>query len=136
MPFPFDLPFLTVVFNFDAVLVRLNSQHHCTIYLDFMCSSCQREFISHFILIFCSFFFYFLIFLGLMTCLLMISYVLNCRVLKHIEASRKEIDNELKGLVKLCRWDPAKSYLSIENLKKTRQKLKKLIQKYTVGSKL
>ncbi|KAI4355485.1 hypothetical protein L6164_004254 [Bauhinia variegata] len=52
-------------------------------------------------------------------------------VLKHIDASRKEIDSELKALVQLCRWEHTKSYLFIENFKKSRQKLKKLIQKYT-----
>ncbi|XP_045787692.1 midasin-like [Trifolium pratense] len=52
-------------------------------------------------------------------------------VSKYIDASRKEILIELKELVKLCRWEHDKSYSSIENLKKSRQKLKKLIQKYT-----
>ncbi|KAL3008468.1 hypothetical protein AAZX31_07G033800 [Glycine max] len=52
-------------------------------------------------------------------------------VLKYIDASRKEVEIELSKLVKLCRWVHGKSYLSIENLKKSRQKLKKLIQKYT-----
>ncbi|XP_027334240.1 midasin [Abrus precatorius] len=52
-------------------------------------------------------------------------------VLKYIETSRKEIEIELKELVKLCRWEHDKSYVSIENLKKSRQKLRKLIQKYT-----
>ncbi|KAJ1401027.1 P-loop containing nucleoside triphosphate hydrolase [Sesbania bispinosa] len=52
-------------------------------------------------------------------------------VLKYIDASRKEIEIELKELVKLYRWEHGKSYLSMENLKKGRQKLRKLIQKYT-----
>ncbi|KAL1318551.1 hypothetical protein AAHE18_15G213600 [Arachis hypogaea] len=52
-------------------------------------------------------------------------------VLKYIDASKKEIETELKELVKLCRWDDSKSYASIEKLKKSRQKLKKLMQKYT-----
>ncbi|AET01690.2 midasin [Medicago truncatula] len=52
-------------------------------------------------------------------------------VSKHIDASRKEILTELKDLVKLCRWEQDKSYSSIENLKKSRQKLKKLIKKHT-----
>jgi len=54
-------------------------------------------------------------------------------VSKHIDASRKEISTELKELVKLCRWEQDKSYSSIENLKKSRQKLKKLIKKHTVS---
>ncbi|XP_020970239.1 midasin-like [Arachis ipaensis] len=53
-------------------------------------------------------------------------------VLEYIDASKKEIETELKELVKLCRWDDSKSYASIEKLKKSRQKLKKLMQKYTV----
>ncbi|KAI5422495.1 hypothetical protein KIW84_045799 [Lathyrus oleraceus] len=52
-------------------------------------------------------------------------------VSKYIDASRKEIFIELKELVKLCRWEDDKSYASIERLKKSRQKLKKLIQKFT-----
>ena len=55
-------------------------------------------------------------------------------VSKHIDTSRKEISTELKELVKLCRWEQDKSYSSIENLKKSRQKLKKLIKKHTVSS--
>ncbi|XP_029127909.1 midasin [Cajanus cajan] len=52
-------------------------------------------------------------------------------VLKYIDASRKEVEIELSKLVKLCRWENGKNYISIESLKKGRQKLKKLIQKYT-----
>ncbi|TKY64312.1 Midasin protein [Spatholobus suberectus] len=52
-------------------------------------------------------------------------------VLKYIDTSRKEVEVELSKLVKLCQWEHGKSYLSIEILKKGRQKLKKLIQKYT-----
>ncbi|KAL4276127.1 hypothetical protein AHAS_Ahas20G0176100 [Arachis hypogaea] len=55
-------------------------------------------------------------------------------VLEYIDASKKEIETELKELVKLCRWDDSKSYASIEKLKKSRQKLKKLMQKYTDSS--
>lgn len=64
------------------------------------------------------------------------NYATDCRVLKYIDTSRKEIEIELKELVKLCRWEHGKSYSSIENLKKGRQKLRKLIQKYTVSVKL
>ncbi|KAL2338821.1 hypothetical protein Fmac_013267 [Flemingia macrophylla] len=52
-------------------------------------------------------------------------------VLKYIDNNRKEVENELIKLVKLCRWERGKNYQSIESLKKGRQKLKKLIQKYT-----
>ncbi|KAK9282811.1 hypothetical protein L1049_011033 [Liquidambar formosana] len=51
--------------------------------------------------------------------------------LEHIEANRRNIERELKELLKLCRWERSESYLSIENSKRTRQKLRKLIQKYT-----
>ncbi|CAJ1950871.1 unnamed protein product [Sphenostylis stenocarpa] len=50
---------------------------------------------------------------------------------KYIDSSRKEVGVELNKLVKLCRWEHGKSHLSIESLKKSRQKLRKLIQKYT-----
>ncbi|KAK8465039.1 hypothetical protein PHAVU_010G134100 [Phaseolus vulgaris] len=52
-------------------------------------------------------------------------------VLKYIDASRKEIGIELSKLVKLCRWEHGKSYLAMESMKKSRQKLRKLVQKYT-----
>ncbi|XP_038723701.1 midasin [Tripterygium wilfordii] len=53
------------------------------------------------------------------------------KVLEHIEANRRNIEMELKELLKLCRWEHVESYLSIENSKRTRQKLRKLIQKYS-----
>ncbi|KOM26933.1 hypothetical protein LR48_Vigan346s001500 [Vigna angularis] len=52
-------------------------------------------------------------------------------VLKYIDASRKEVGIELNKLVKLCQWEHGKSHLSFESMKKSRQKLRKLIQKYT-----
>ncbi|KAJ7963223.1 Midasin [Quillaja saponaria] len=52
-------------------------------------------------------------------------------VLEHIEDSRKKIETELKDLMQLCRWEQTKSYLFIEKSKRARQKLRKLIQKYT-----
>ncbi|EXB29684.1 hypothetical protein L484_013458 [Morus notabilis] len=52
------------------------------------------------------------------------------RILEHIEDSRKKIEQELKELLKLCSWERLESFLSIENSKRTRQKFKKLIQKY------
>jgi len=60
----------------------------------------------------------------------------DCRVLKYIDASRKEVGIELNKLVKLCRWEDGKSHLSFESMKKSRQKLRKLIQKYTVSFRL
>ncbi|CBI35900.3 unnamed protein product, partial [Vitis vinifera] len=53
--------------------------------------------------------------------------------LEHVQANRKNIETELKELLKLCRWEHSESYLSMENSKKTQQKLRKLIQKYTVS---
>ncbi|KAK4269128.1 hypothetical protein QN277_022325 [Acacia crassicarpa] len=52
-------------------------------------------------------------------------------VMNYISMNKKEIEAELKALVKLCQWDCTKSYLSIENLKKSRQKLRKLVQKFS-----
>ncbi|KAL6993116.1 hypothetical protein U1Q18_011234 [Sarracenia purpurea var. burkii] len=52
-------------------------------------------------------------------------------VLDHIEGKRKTIEMELKELLKLCRWEIPENYFSLENSRRTRQKLKKLIQKYT-----
>ncbi|KAG8656474.1 hypothetical protein MANES_04G142500v8 [Manihot esculenta] len=53
------------------------------------------------------------------------------RILEHIEINRRNIDMELKELLKLCRWERPEACLSAENSKRTRQKLRKLIQKYT-----
>ncbi|KAK9099488.1 hypothetical protein Syun_026533 [Stephania yunnanensis] len=52
------------------------------------------------------------------------------RVMEHIEANKRKIATELKELVKLCRWERLDSYLLIETSKRTRQKLRKLIQKF------
>ncbi|XP_010261987.1 PREDICTED: midasin isoform X2 [Nelumbo nucifera] len=49
---------------------------------------------------------------------------------EHIEANRRNIETELKELVKLCRWEHSESYLSMESFKRTRQKLRKLIKKF------
>lgn len=56
--------------------------------------------------------------------------------MNYISMNKKEIETELKALVKLCRWDCTKSYLSMENLRKIRLKLRKLVQKFTVSLKL
>ncbi|KAK9131363.1 hypothetical protein Sjap_011850 [Stephania japonica] len=52
------------------------------------------------------------------------------RVMEHIEANKRKIATELKELVKLCRWERSDSFLLIETSKRTRQKLRKLIQKF------
>ncbi|XP_062087755.1 midasin isoform X2 [Humulus lupulus] len=51
------------------------------------------------------------------------------RTLEHIEDTRKDIVEELKAL-KLCSWESRERILCMNNSKKKRQKLKKLIQKY------
>ncbi|KAL5579519.1 hypothetical protein UlMin_011961 [Ulmus minor] len=53
------------------------------------------------------------------------------RILEHIEASRRGIEKELKEVLKLCSWERPEIFLSIENSKRTRQKLKKLLHKYS-----
>ncbi|KAJ4836844.1 hypothetical protein Tsubulata_018473 [Turnera subulata] len=53
------------------------------------------------------------------------------RILDYIETSRRNILMELKELVKLCHWERNEACISVENSKRTRQKLRKLIEKYT-----
>ncbi|KAL0415065.1 UNVERIFIED_CONTAM: Midasin, partial [Sesamum latifolium] len=53
------------------------------------------------------------------------------RILEHIGANRRSIEKELNDLLKLCRWERIDNYLAIENLKRTRLKLRKIIKKYT-----
>ncbi|CAA2972808.1 midasin isoform X1 [Olea europaea subsp. europaea] len=52
-------------------------------------------------------------------------------ILERIEASRRNIETELKDVLKLCRWDRVEIHWTAETSKRTRQKLKKIIQKYT-----
>ncbi|GMH22037.1 hypothetical protein Nepgr_023880 [Nepenthes gracilis] len=52
-------------------------------------------------------------------------------VLNHIEASRRNIERELREFLKLCQWERSEKLLSIENSRRNRQKMKKLMQKYT-----
>jgi hypothetical protein len=60
--------------------------------------------------------------------------VFHFSVLEHIKANRRNIEVELKEHLKLCRWERSENLLSIENSKRTRHKLRKLIQKYTVSN--
>lgn len=53
------------------------------------------------------------------------------RILEDIEANRKGIEMELKDILKLFHWERTEICLSVENSKRTRQKLRKLILKYT-----
>ncbi|KAL5755634.1 hypothetical protein ACOSQ2_020380 [Xanthoceras sorbifolium] len=49
-------------------------------------------------------------------------------IMEHIGASRRNIEVEVKDLLKLCRWE---RLMPIDNLKRIRQKIRKLVQKYT-----
>nr|AMP82937.1 acidic leucine-rich nuclear phosphoprotein 32-related protein 1 [Catalpa bungei] len=53
------------------------------------------------------------------------------RISEHIGANRRSIEKELKELLKLCRWDRIDNYFAVENLKRTRLKLRKIVKKYT-----
>lgn len=55
------------------------------------------------------------------------------RILEHIGTNRRKIEVEVNELVKLCRWERFEDYLSIESSRRTRQKLRKIMQKYTVS---
>ncbi|XVF27001.1 hypothetical protein REPUB_Repub14bG0069100 [Reevesia pubescens] len=52
-------------------------------------------------------------------------------VMELIEVNRTKIETELKELLKLSRWDRFESQLSLDNWRKPRQKIRKLIQKYS-----
>ncbi|XP_051115352.1 midasin [Andrographis paniculata] len=52
------------------------------------------------------------------------------RISEHIEGNRKTIEKELNELMKLCRWDRIDNYMAVENLKRTRLKLRKIVKKY------
>ncbi|OMO78608.1 hypothetical protein CCACVL1_14268 [Corchorus capsularis] len=52
-------------------------------------------------------------------------------VVEFVEANRRNIETELKEVLKLCRWDRFESQLSLDSLRKPRQKTRKLIQKYS-----
>ncbi|KAJ6958827.1 hypothetical protein NC653_037170 [Populus alba x Populus x berolinensis] len=55
----------------------------------------------------------------------------NIIILENIEANRKGIEMELKDILKLFHWERTEICLSVENSKRTRQKLRKLMLKYT-----
>ncbi|KAL2462441.1 ATPase [Forsythia ovata] len=52
-------------------------------------------------------------------------------ILEYIETSRRNIETELKDVLQLCRWDRVENHWTAETSKRTRQKLRKIIQKYT-----
>ncbi|XP_058077090.1 midasin isoform X2 [Magnolia sinica] len=49
---------------------------------------------------------------------------------EHITASRQSVEKDLKDVLKLSQWELHRCNLSIESSKRTRQKLRKLIQKF------
>ncbi|KAG1362520.1 Midasin [Cocos nucifera] len=51
-------------------------------------------------------------------------------VLEHIEAGRRCIEKDLKEYLKLFHWEHPHNYSSIDNFRRTRHKIWKLIQKY------
>ncbi|PIN24695.1 hypothetical protein CDL12_02577 [Handroanthus impetiginosus] len=53
------------------------------------------------------------------------------QISEHIGTHRRSIEKELNELLKLCRWDHIDNYFAVENLKRTRQKLRKIVKKYT-----
>ncbi|CAA7023541.1 unnamed protein product [Microthlaspi erraticum] len=52
-------------------------------------------------------------------------------VMEQLDLNRKKVEAELKDVLKLCRWERPDSYLLIETARRTRQKVKKLIKKFT-----
>ncbi|XXG76315.1 hypothetical protein AAC387_Pa08g0684 [Persea americana] len=50
---------------------------------------------------------------------------------EHVEASRRNIEKELKEVATLSQWDLRQCYLSIENSRRIRHKILKLIQKFS-----
>lgn len=55
------------------------------------------------------------------------------RILEHISANRRKIDEELEGHRKLCDWEHSDNSRSMENSRRARHKLRKIIQRYTVS---
>ena len=53
--------------------------------------------------------------------------------MEQLASNRKTIEAELNELLKLCKWDRNEWYMTMETSKRTREKFKKLIQKYTVS---
>ncbi|KAD4889375.1 hypothetical protein E3N88_21448 [Mikania micrantha] len=52
-------------------------------------------------------------------------------ILEQLASNRKNIEGELKELLKLCKWEHSEWFMTMETSKRTREKFKKLIQKYT-----
>ncbi|PWA84775.1 ATPase [Artemisia annua] len=52
-------------------------------------------------------------------------------VMEQLASNRKTIEAELNELLKLCKWNRNEWYMTVETSKRTCEKFKKLIQKYT-----
>ncbi|KAI7735787.1 hypothetical protein M8C21_000549, partial [Ambrosia artemisiifolia] len=52
-------------------------------------------------------------------------------ILEQSASNRKNIEGELKEVLKLCKWERNEWYMTMEASKRTRGKFEKLIQKYT-----
>ncbi|XP_023760194.1 midasin [Lactuca sativa] len=52
-------------------------------------------------------------------------------ILERLADNRKSIQVELNELMKLCKWERNEWFMTMETSKRTREKFKKLIQKYT-----
>ncbi|KAI3766421.1 hypothetical protein L2E82_16478 [Cichorium intybus] len=52
-------------------------------------------------------------------------------ILERLASNRKTIQTELNELMKLCKWERNEWFMTMETSKRTREKFKKLIHKYT-----
>ncbi|KAL4583665.1 hypothetical protein LXL04_008247 [Taraxacum kok-saghyz] len=52
-------------------------------------------------------------------------------IMERLSSNRKSIQVELNELMKLCKWERNEWFMTMETSKRTREKFKKLIQKYT-----
>ena len=105
----------------------------CTTCSASMCNACLCKLIQKSLFSFPALTSYFLYSLEGSHDFLLILFFL-VRIIEHIETSTKNIRKEMEEFLKLCHWERPQKLLSIENTKRNRQKLKKLMQKYTVSN--
>lgn len=55
-------------------------------------------------------------------------------VMEQLDLNRKNVEAALKDHLKLCRWERPDNHLLSEPIKRTRQKVKKLIQDFSVSN--
>lgn len=55
-------------------------------------------------------------------------------VMEQLDLNRKNVEAQLKDHLKLCRWERPDNHLLNHTIKNTRQKVKKLIQDFTVSN--